>query len=45
MLRWCLRRDVIFRHYPAGSIAIRAPRTSKAMGVLAGSADLEFFYI
>ena len=45
MLRWCLRPDVIFRHYPAGEH--RDPRTAaklKAMGVLPGSADLEFFY-
>ena len=45
MLRWCVRPDVIFRHYPAGEH--RDPRTAaklKAMGVLAGSADLEFFY-
>jgi hypothetical protein len=44
-LRWCLRPDVIFRHYPAGEH--RDPRTAaklKAMGVLAGSADLEFFF-
>ena len=44
-LRWCLRPDVIFRHYPAGEH--RDPRTAaklKAMGVLPGSADLEFFY-
>ena len=45
MLRWCLRPDVIWRHYPAGEL--RDKRTAaklKAMGVLAGSADLEFFY-
>ena len=44
-LRWCLRPDVIWRHYPAGEL--RDKRTAaklKAMGVLAGSADLEFFY-
>ena len=44
MLRWCLRPDVIWRHYPAGEL--RDKRTAaklKAMGVLAGSADLEFF--
>ena len=37
MLRWCLRPDVIFRHYPAGEH--RDPRTAaklKAMGVLPG---------
>ena len=45
MLRWCLRPDVIWRHVPNGEH--RDPRTAaklKAMGVLAGSADLEFFY-
>ena len=45
MLRWCVRPDVIWRHYPAGEL--RDKRTAaklKAMGVLAGSADLEFFY-
>ena len=45
MLRWCLRPDVIWRHYPAGEL--RDKRTAaklKAMGVLPGSADLEFFY-
>ena len=37
---------MIFRHYPAGEH--RDPRTAaklKAMGVLPGSADLEFFYL
>lgn len=45
MLRWCIRPDVIWRHVPNGEH--RDPRTAaklKAMGVLAGSADLEFFY-
>ena len=45
MLRWCVRPDVIWRHYPAGEL--RDKRTAaklKAMGVLPGSADLEFFY-
>src|SRR5262249_44124142 len=45
MLRWCLRPDVIFRHVPNGEH--RDPRTAaklKAMGVLPGSADLEFFW-
>ena len=44
-LRWCLRPDVIWRHVPNGEH--RDPRTAaklKAMGVLPGSADLEFFY-
>jgi hypothetical protein len=45
MLRWCIRPDVIWRHVPNGEH--RDPRTAaklKAMGVLAGGADLEFFY-
>jgi hypothetical protein len=45
MLRWCVRPDVIWRHVPNGEH--RDPRTAaklKAMGVLAGCADLEFFY-
>jgi hypothetical protein len=45
MLRWCLRPDVIFRHIPNGEH--RDPRTAaklKAMGVLPGSADLEFHW-
>ena len=45
MLRWCLRPDVIFRHVPNGEH--RTPRTAaklKAMGVLPGSADLEFHW-
>jgi hypothetical protein len=45
MLRWCIRPDVIWRHVPNGEH--RDPRTAaklKAMGVLPGSADLEFFY-
>ena len=44
-LRWCLRPDVVWRHVPNGEH--RDPRTAaklKAMGVLAGSADLEFFF-
>ena len=44
-LRWCLRPDVIYRHVPNGEH--RDPRTAaklKAMGVLAGSADLEFHW-
>ena len=44
-LRWCLRPDVVWRHVPNGEH--RDPRTAaklKAMGVLPGSADLEFFY-
>ena len=45
MLRWCMRPDVIWRHVPNGEH--RDPRTAaklKAMGVLPGSADLEFFW-
>ena len=45
MLRWCIRPDVIHRHCPNGEH--RDPRTAaklKAMGVLPGSADLEFFW-
>jgi hypothetical protein len=45
LLRWCLRPDVIMRHVPNGEL--RDKRTAaklKAMGVLAGSADLEFFW-
>ena len=45
MLRWCIRPDVIWRHVPNGEH--RDPRTAaklKAMGVLPGSADLEFFW-
>ena len=45
MLRWCLRPDVIMRHVPNGEH--RDPRTAaklKAMGVLAGAADLEFHW-
>jgi hypothetical protein len=45
MLRWCIRPDVIFRHVPNGEH--RDPRTAaklKAMGVLPGSADLEFHW-
>lgn len=45
MLRWCLIPGVIFRHYPAGEHRdIRTAAKLKAMGTLAGSADLEFFY-
>lgn len=46
MLRWCLRPDVIFKHCPNGEH--RDPRTAaklKAMGVLPGSADLEFHWV
>jgi hypothetical protein len=45
MLRWCIRPDVIWRHIPNGEH--RDPRTAaklKAMGVLPGSADLEFHW-
>lgn len=46
MLRHCLRPNVIFRHIPNGEH--RDPRTAaklKAMGVLPGSADLEFHWM
>ena len=45
MLRWCVRPTVIWRHVPNGEH--RDPRTAaklKAMGVLPGSADLEFHW-
>jgi hypothetical protein len=45
MLRWCVRPDVVWRHIPNGGL--RDPRTAaklKAMGVLPGSADLEFHW-
>lgn|SRR5262245_40867184 len=45
MLRWCIRPDVLWRHVPNGEQ--RDPRTAaklKAMGVLPGSADLEFHW-
>jgi hypothetical protein len=46
ILRLCLRPDVIFRHVPNGEH--RHPRVAqklKAMGVLPGSADLEFHWV
>ena len=46
MLRWCLKPMVIWRHVPNGEV--RDKRTAqklKAMGVLPGSADLEFFWV
>jgi hypothetical protein len=45
ILRWCIRPNVIWRHVPNGEH--RDPRTAaklKAMGVLAGAADLEFHW-
>jgi hypothetical protein len=45
LLRWCLKPTVIMRHVPNGEV--RDKRTAaklKAMGVLPGSADLEFFW-
>jgi hypothetical protein len=45
ILRWCVRPDVIWRHIPNGEY--RDPRTAaklKAMGILPGSADLEFHW-
>ena len=44
-LRWAMKPEVIWRHVPNGEH--REPRTAaklKAMGVLAGSADLEFIW-
>jgi len=46
MLRWCIRPNVMWRHVPNGER--RDPATAsklKAMGVLPGSADLEFHWI
>jgi hypothetical protein len=46
MLRHCLKPTVIWRHVPNGEH--RDPRTAaklKAMGVLPGSADLEFHWV
>src|SRR5262247_1592233 len=46
MLRWCLRPDVLFRHVPNGEHRDRRTAAKlKAMGVLPGSADLEFHWI
>lgn len=45
LLRWAVRPDVLWRHIPNGEH--RDPRTAaklKAMGVLPGSADLEFHW-
>ena len=45
LLRWCIRPDVIFRHVPNGEHRDRRTAAKlKAMGVLAGSADLEFHW-
>ena len=45
MLRWCLRPDVLFRHVPNGEHRdLRTAAKLKAMGVLPGSADLEFHW-
>jgi hypothetical protein len=46
MLRWCMRPDVIWRHVPNGSWLkdAREGAKMKAMGVLPGSADLEFHW-
>jgi hypothetical protein len=46
LLRWCIRPNVMWRHVPNGEH--RDPRTAaklKAMGVLPGSADLEFHWV
>ena len=45
-LKWCIKPTVIWRHVPNGEH--RDPRTAaklKAMGVLPGSADLEFHWV
>lgn len=45
LLKWALKPDVLFRHVPNGEH--RDPATArklKAMGVLPGCADLEFFW-
>jgi hypothetical protein len=45
LLRWSLKPSVIFRHVPNGELRdIRTAAKLKAMGVLPGSADLEFFW-
>jgi hypothetical protein len=45
MLRWCIRPDVKFRHVPNGEHRdLRIAQKLKAMGVLPGSADLEFHW-
>jgi len=45
MLRLCLRPDVIMRHVPNGGHRdLRTAQKLKAMGTLAGSADLEFHW-
>jgi hypothetical protein len=45
MLRWCIRPNVIFRHVPNGEHRdLRTAAKLKAMGVLPGSADLEFHW-
>jgi hypothetical protein len=45
MLRWCIRPDVKWRHVPNGEHRdIRTAQKLKAMGVLPGSADLEFHW-
>ena len=45
MLRWCLRPTVMFRHVPNGEHRdLRTAQKLKAMGTLAGSADLEFHW-
>jgi hypothetical protein len=45
VLRWALRPDVIMRHVPNGEErTLRTAQKLKAMGVLPGSADLEFHW-
>jgi hypothetical protein len=45
MLRLCIKPDVIWRHVPNGEHRdVRTAAKLKAMGVVPGSADLEFFW-
>src|SRR5262245_11851795 len=47
MLRWVMRPDVIWRHVPNGAWTKdeREGAKLKAMGILPGSADLEFHWL
>jgi hypothetical protein len=46
MLRWCVKPTVIWRHVPNGEHRdFGTAQKLKAMGVLAGSADLEFHWV
>jgi hypothetical protein len=45
ILRWALKPDVMMRHYPSGEARDkRIAAKLKAMGTMAGCADLEFFW-